>query len=101
MRCNQSLHCQYHQDREYTIKDYRTLWDHLDQLVQEGKLRQFLYNSNGQQGQANSEPRRDVSSRPPLGMINVIFTALGRTDFCPSRVMSMAWLSTKDKAEEG
>ena len=41
MRCNQSLHCQYHQDREYTIKDYRTLWDHLDQLVRKGRLKQF------------------------------------------------------------
>ena len=29
----------------------------------------------------------DASSRPPLGTISVIFTALGRTGSCPSRVM--------------
>ena len=39
VRCNQSLHYQYHQDRGHTIKDCRTLWDHLDQLVREGKLK--------------------------------------------------------------
>ena len=32
----------------------------------------------------------DASSRPPLGMINVIFAALGRTKSCPSRVMSIS-----------
>ena len=30
---NQSLHCQYHQDRGHTTEDYRTLWNHLEQLV--------------------------------------------------------------------
>ena len=39
MRRNQSLYCQYHQDRGHTTRDYRNLWDHLDQLVQEGKLK--------------------------------------------------------------
>ena len=29
-------------------------------------------------------------------MINVIFTTPGRTDSCPFRVMSMAWLSAED-----
>ena len=29
-------------------------------------------------------------------MINVIFVALGRTDSCPSRVMSVAWLPIED-----
>ncbi|XP_050264192.1 uncharacterized protein LOC126708440 [Quercus robur] len=32
----------------------------------------------------------DDSSRPPLGMINIIFAAPGKTGFCPSRVMSVA-----------
>ena len=31
----------------------------------------------------------DASSRPPLGTINVIFAAPGRTGSCPSRVMSV------------
>ena len=29
-------------------------------------------------------------------MINVIFTTPGKTDFCPSKVMSVAWLSIED-----
>ena len=34
--------------------------------------------------------RGDVSSRLPLGTINVIFAAPGRTGSCPSRVMSVS-----------
>ena len=37
-----------------------------------------------------SEYRGDASSRLPLGTINVIFVALGRTGSCPSRVMSVS-----------
>ena len=37
-----------------------------------------------------SEFRGDASSRLPLGIINVIFVALGRTGSCPSRVMSVS-----------
>ena len=29
-KSNQSLYCQYHQDREHTTEDYRTLHDHLE-----------------------------------------------------------------------
>ena len=43
LRRNQSLHCMYHQERRHTIEDYRTLWNHLEQLVKEGRLQQFLY----------------------------------------------------------
>ena len=82
------------------MEDCRNLWDHLDQLVREGKLKQLLHHSSGQAGQTSSDPRRDSSSRPPLGTINVIFAALGRTGSCPSRVMSMARLSTKDSNSE-
>ena len=42
------------------------------------------------------KPWRDTFSRPPLGMINVIFAALGRTGSCPFRVMFVARLSAKD-----
>ena len=35
---NQSLHCQYHQDRGYTTEECRTLRNHLKQLVKFGKL---------------------------------------------------------------
>ena len=33
MKRNQNLYCQYHQDQGHITKDYRNLWDHLDQLV--------------------------------------------------------------------
>ncbi|XP_030969861.1 uncharacterized protein LOC115990146 [Quercus lobata] len=90
MRCNQSLYCQYHQDHGHTIDDCRNLWDHLDQLVQEGKLKQLLHHSSGQGSQTSLEFRGDDSSRLPLGTINVIFVAPGRTESCPSRVMSVS-----------
>ena len=96
MRRNQSLYCHYHQDQGHTTEDCRNLWDHLDQLVREGKLKQLLHHSNGQEGQIDSESRRDDSSRPPLGTINVIFPASGRTGSYPSRVMSVARLPAKD-----
>ena len=38
--------------------------------------------------------------RPPLGRINVIFVAPGRTDSCPSLVMYVARLSTEDDNSE-
>ena len=100
MRCNQSLYCHYHQDQGHTTEDCRNLWDHLDQLVREGKLKQLLHHSNGQGGQIDSESRRDDSSRPSLGTINVIFAASGRTGSYPSRVMSVAQLPAKDSNSE-
>ena len=90
IRHNQSLYCHYHQDHRHTTEDCRNLWDHLDQLVQWRKLKQLLHHSSGQGNQAGSTFRGDVSSRPPLGTINVIFTALGRTGSCPSKVMSIS-----------
>ncbi|XP_050290555.1 uncharacterized protein LOC126728836 [Quercus robur] len=100
MKRNQSLYCQYHQDHGYTTKDCRNLWNHLDQLVREGKLRHLLHPSNGHQGQADQEPRRDTSLQPPIRTINVIFAAPGRTGSCPSRVMSVARLPTDDSGPE-
>ena len=96
MRLNQSFYCQYHEDQGHTTEDCRNLWDHLDQLVREGKLKQLLHHSSGQVGQTGSNPQRDVSSRPPLGTINVIFAAPRRTSSCPSRVMSVARLFAND-----
>ena len=68
----------------------------MDQLVQEGKLKQLLYHSSGQGSQASFESQRDIPLRLPLGTINVIFTAPGRTGSCPSRVMSVAHLFSGD-----
>ena len=100
MKCNQNLYCQYHQDHGYITEDCRNLWNHLDQLVREGKLRHLLHPSSGHQGQANQEPWRDTSLRPSMGTINVILAASGRTGSYPSRVMSVARLSTKDNDRE-
>ena len=100
MRRNQNLYCQYHQDQGNITEDCRNLWDHLDQLVREGKLKQLLHYSNGQASQTSSEPRRDTSSRRPLGTINVIFVAPGRSRSCPSRIMSVARLSSEDSNSE-
>ena len=100
LRRNQSLYCQYHQDQGHTTKDCRNLWDYLDQFVREGKLKQLLHHSSGQAGQTVSDLRRDSSSRPLLGTINVIFAAPSRTGSYPSRVMSMARLSTEDSNSE-
>ena len=47
LRHKQSLYCQYHQEQGYTIEDCRTLWNHLKQLIREGRLQQFLYQPNG------------------------------------------------------
>ena len=41
LRRNQNLHCQYHLEWGHTTEDYRTLWNHLKQLVREGRLQQF------------------------------------------------------------
>ena len=100
LKCNQSLYCQYHQDQGHTTEDCRNLWDHLDQLVREGKLKQLLHHSSGQARQIGLDPRGDSSSRPRLGMINIIFVAPGRSGSCPSRVMFVARLSTEDSNSE-
>ena len=97
---NRNLYCQYHQDYGYTTEDCRSLWDHLDQLVQEGKLKQLLHHSSGLGGQANSRSQRDIPSRPPLGTINVIFATPGRTGSCPSRIMFVAHLSSGDTNQD-
>ena len=93
MNRNQNLYCQYHQDHGHTIEDCRNLWDHLEQLVREGKLKHLLHHSSGQGSQTNSAFWGNVVPRPPLGTINVIFAALGRTGSCPSRIMSVSCCS--------
>ena len=97
---NRNLYCQYHQDHSHTTEDCRSLWDHLDQLVREGKLKQLLHHSNGLGGQTNSRSEREVPSRPLLGTINVIFSAPGRTGSCSSRVMTVARLLPDDTCHE-
>ena len=88
-KCNPNLYCHYHQDHVHTTKDCRNLWDHLEQLVREGKLTQLLHHSSSRGGQASSDMRGDASSRLPLDTINVLFAAPRRTGSCPSRVLSV------------
>ena len=97
---NRNLYCQYYRDHGHTIEDCRSLWDHLDQLARKGKLKQLLHDSSGLGGQTTSRSERETPSRSPLGTINVIFAALGRTGSCPSRVMFMAHLSFEDTSHE-
>ena len=93
---NQNLYCQYHQDHGHTTKNCRNLWNYLDQLVREGKLRHLLHHSSGHQNQAPQESRRDAALRPPVGTINTILAALGRMGGYPSRVLSVAQPPTEE-----
>ena len=98
MNRNPNLYCHYHQDHGHTTEDCRNLWDHLEQLVREGKLKHLLHHSSGRGSQTNSAFRGSAALRPPLGTINVIFAALGRTGSCPSRIMSVSCCSNKSSS---
>ena len=63
-------------------------------------MKQLLHHSSGLGGQTISRPERETSSRPPLGTINVIFAAPGRTRSSSSRVMSVARLSSEGINQE-
>ncbi|XP_065623995.1 uncharacterized protein LOC136065150 [Quercus suber] len=86
-KCNQDRYCQYHQDHGHATEDCRNLWNYLDQLVRDGKLKHLLHNSSGHQGQTYQEPQRDTAMRQLDGTINVILAALERTGTRPSRVL--------------
>ncbi|XP_075669947.1 uncharacterized protein LOC142639688 [Castanea sativa] len=62
----------------------------------EGRLKQFLYRPKGQGDHPSLVNQGNTSSRPPLGKINVIFAALGRTGSRPSKVMSVARTLVED-----
>ena len=100
MKRNQNLYYHYHQEQGHTTEDCRNLWDHLDQLVREGKLKSLLHHSSGQGNQINSNSRKNAPFGPPLGTINVIFATPRRTGSYPSRVMSVAWLSSDKGSSE-
>ena len=93
MNRNQNLYCHYHQDHGHTTEDYRNLWDHLEQLVREGRLKHILHHSSGRGGQIGSTLQGDAASKPPLGTINVIFATPRRTRSCLSRIMSVSCYS--------
>ena len=93
MNRNQNLYCHYHQDHGYTTEDCRNLWDHLKQLVRKGRLKHLLHHSSGRGSQAGLASQGNATSKPPLGTINVIFAAPGRTGSCLSSVMSVSCYS--------
>ncbi|XP_065620865.1 uncharacterized protein LOC112016667 [Quercus suber] len=95
-RRNQNRYCQYHQDHGHATEDCRNLWNHLDQLVRDGRLKHLLHHSSGQQGQTYQEPRKDAAMGQPAGTINIILAAPGRTGTPPLRVLSVAQLPTED-----
>ena len=76
------------------------MWNHLEQLVRHGRLKQFLYQSNGQGDQVGSGAQGNAFLRPPLGTINVTFTTPRRTDSHPSKVMSVARPPADDSNSE-
>ena len=59
-----------------------------------------MYHPNGQGGQARLEPRRDASSKAPLGTISVILAAPGRIGSHPFRVISVARPPVEDSNHE-
>ena len=54
MNRNKNMYCHYHQDHGHTTENYRNLWDHLEQLVRDGRLKHFLHHSSGRGGQSGS-----------------------------------------------
>ena len=52
-----------------------------------------MHHSSGLGGQIGLAFQGNAASKPPLGTINVIFAAPGRTGSCPSRVMSVSCYS--------
>ena len=81
---NQNLYFQYHQDHGYTTENCRNLWNYLNQLAREGRLKHLLHHSSSHQNQTHHEPRRDATLRPPVGTINTILAVPGRTGAYPS-----------------
>ena len=57
-RWNPSLYCQYHQDQGHTTEECKNLWNHLEQSVQEGKLKDLLHHSDGRAEQTGLDPWR-------------------------------------------
>ncbi|XP_030924611.1 uncharacterized protein LOC115951573 [Quercus lobata] len=94
-RRNQNLYCAYHQEPGHITDDCRNLKNHLDRLVREGKLRHLLHRPE----QLNVETRQGIL-RPPIGTINVILAAPGRTGSSHFRVMSVGRFPTEPDERE-
>ena len=69
---------------------------YLEQLVKEGRLKQFLHQLNGPGGQTRLGFQGNAFSRAPLGTINIIYATLGKMGSQLSRVMSLVRPLAKD-----
>ena len=69
-------------------------------LFERAKLKSLLHHSNGQGNQTNSNSKKNAHFGPPLGIINVVFTAPWRTGSCPSRVMLVVRFSVDENSSE-
>ncbi|XP_050241037.1 uncharacterized protein LOC126689922 [Quercus robur] len=96
---NRNLYCAYHQEPGHTTDDCRNLKNYLDRLVREGKLRHPLHRPEGWQEPSNNETRQNTLM-PPIGTINVILAAPGRTGSVPFRVMSVSSFLTEPDDRE-
>ena len=99
LKRNQNLYYAYHQEPGHTTDDCRNLKNHLDRLVLEGKLEHLLHRPEGWQEPSNTETRKSTL-RPPIGTINVILAAPGRTGSAPLRVMSVNSFPTEPDDRE-
>ncbi|XP_030958860.1 uncharacterized protein LOC115980786 [Quercus lobata] len=99
LKRNQNLYCAYHQEPGHITDDCRNLKNHLDRFVREGKLRHLLHRLKGWQEQSNVKTRQGIL-RPPIGTINVILAAPGRTGSNPFRVMSVGRFPTEPNKRE-
>ena len=64
-RRNQNLYCTYHQDKGHTIKQCRSLKDHLEQLVKLGHLKEFILESRS--GETANYKTSGKHSPTPIG----------------------------------
>ena len=86
---NLSLYCHYHQDRGHTTEDYKTLSNHLNQLVRAGKLNYFLHQLMELVKHSGNGMHGNDTSQPALGTINVILARSGGDVRASSGVISM------------
>ena len=59
-------------------------------------MKHLLHHSSSHQSQTRQEPRRNAALRPPVGTINTILAASGRTGTYPSRVLSVTQLPAEE-----
>ena len=59
-----------------------------------------MHHSSGQENQTSSNSQKNAPSRPPLGIINVIFATSEKTRSYPSRVMLVTLFSADEDSLE-